>query len=197
MRSSKSVSNRNVFKRSVSIASRKNSSSETICCHSFETSLGRFQIASSKRGVIYIQLPSDANSSLEDCLVSKYPNATLISGGEENRKAAAQMKEYLRGKRRSFDFKLDLREIGFKRKTLLQGVKQIPYGKTQTYGQIAQKVGSPRAARAVGNANATNPLAIVIPCHRVVASNGLGGYGGGLEMKRKLIELERMNSAQN
>ncbi|MCK4301404.1 MAG: MGMT family protein, partial [candidate division Zixibacteria bacterium] len=70
-------------------------------------------------------------------------------------------------------------------------VARIPYGRTCTYGEIARAVGHPRASRAVGGANANNNLPLVIPCHRVVAANGLGGYGGGLAMKRRLLKIER------
>ncbi len=76
---------------------------------------------------------------------------------------------------------------------VLERVAAIPYGHTLTYGAIARAIGKPGAARAVGAANARNPLPLLIPCHRVVASNGLGGYGGGLAMKRRLLELEGLS----
>ncbi|TET95557.1 MAG: MGMT family protein, partial [Candidatus Zixiibacteriota bacterium] len=69
-------------------------------------------------------------------------------------------------------------------------VARIPYGRTMTYGEVARAVGSPKACRAVGTANAQNNLPLVIPCHRVVASSGLGGYGGSVEMKKRLLRLE-------
>jgi len=73
---------------------------------------------------------------------------------------------------------------------VLQKVRAIPYGKTRTYGEIAAALGNPGAARAVGGANRSNPIPIIIPCHRVVAANGLGGYSGGPDIKAKLLEHE-------
>ncbi len=102
-----------------------------------------------------------------------------------------QLDEYFAGTRRRFDLTLDWALVrGFAR-PVLEATAAIPYGETRTYGQIAAEAGSPRAFRAVGNALGSNPLAIVVPCHRVVASGGrIGGYGGGLERKRLLLGLE-------
>jgi len=102
----------------------------------------------------------------------------------------AQVSEFLDGKRRDFDFPLDLRGTDFQLRCWNQLVK-IPYGEVITYAQLAQRVGSPNGFRAVGHANGQNPIAIIVPCHRVIASDGtLGGYGGGLPMKQWLLDLE-------
>ena len=98
----------------------------------------------------------------------------------------------LDGRRRRFDIRLDWSATspGFRR-TVLQELTTTRYGETLSYGELAARAGSPRAARAVGSAMATNPLAIVVPCHRVIAAGGrIGGYGGGLEVKRYLLALE-------
>jgi len=102
-----------------------------------------------------------------------------------------QLEEYFAGERREFDLPLDWTLVrGFAR-AVLEATAAIPYGETRTYGQIAAEAGSPRAFRAAGNALGSNPIAIVIPCHRVVASGGrIGGYGGGLGRKRLLLDLE-------
>jgi methylated-DNA-[protein]-cysteine S-methyltransferase len=102
-----------------------------------------------------------------------------------------QLEEYFAGTRRDFDLVLDWTLVrGFARE-VLRATAAIPYGETRTYGEIAAEAGSPRAFRATGNALGSNPIAIVIPCHRVVASGGrLGGYGGGLDRKRLLLDLE-------
>jgi methylated-DNA-[protein]-cysteine S-methyltransferase len=84
---------------------------------------------------------------------------------------------------------LDIRATPFQKK-VLRRVARIPFGKTATYGRVAASVGAPNASRAVGQANASNNLPLVIPCHRVVAANGLGGYGGGLTLKKRLLNLE-------
>lgn len=103
---------------------------------------------------------------------------------------AEQLDEYFSAGRRVFTFPLDLRGTDFQRACWL-ALQAIPYGETRTYADIARAVHKPNAFRAVGMANNRNPIAIVIPCHRVIASDGtLCGYGGGLEVKRKLLELE-------
>jgi methylated-DNA-[protein]-cysteine S-methyltransferase len=103
---------------------------------------------------------------------------------------AQQVEEYFTGKRREFTFDLDLRGTDFQL-ACWRALLAIPYGETRSYADIARAVGTPKGFRAVGMANNRNPLAIVVPCHRVIASDGaLCGYGGGLDVKRKLLELE-------
>jgi O-6-methylguanine DNA methyltransferase len=102
----------------------------------------------------------------------------------------SEIEEYLSGKRREFTFPLDLRGTDFQL-ACWRALLAIPYGETRSYADIARMVGKPNAFRAVGMANNRNPIAIVVPCHRVIASDGtLCGYGGGLDVKRKLLELE-------
>ena len=101
-----------------------------------------------------------------------------------------ELEEYFCGTRRQFTFPLDLRGTDFQL-ACWRALQTIPYGETRSYADIARAVGKPAAFRAVGMANNRNPIAIVVPCHRVVASDGtLCGYGGGLHVKRKLLELE-------
>lgn len=101
-----------------------------------------------------------------------------------------ELEEYFAGVRREFTFSLDLRGTEFQL-ACWRALQQIPYGQTRTYADIARAVGRPQGFRAVGMANNRNPLAIVVPCHRVIASDGtLCGYGGGLDVKRKLLQLE-------
>ncbi|HEX6011319.1 MAG TPA: methylated-DNA--[protein]-cysteine S-methyltransferase [Geminicoccaceae bacterium] len=103
---------------------------------------------------------------------------------------ADQLGEYFAGDRRAFDLKLAPRGDAFRRSVWAE-LLRIPYGETRSYGEIARRVGRPGAARAVGVANATNPIAVVIPCHRVVGSDGrLVGYAAGLDIKRALLDLE-------
>jgi methylated-DNA-[protein]-cysteine S-methyltransferase len=101
-----------------------------------------------------------------------------------------ELEEYFAGRRRRFEIPLDWRLTAGMRRRLLEATASIPFGKVATYGEVARLAGRPGAARAAGGAVAANPLAIVIPCHRVVAAGGLGGYGPGLEPKRTLLELE-------
>lgn len=101
-----------------------------------------------------------------------------------------ELEQYFAGELRKFDFQLDLRGTDFQF-ACWRALLAIPYGETRSYADIARAVGRPQGFRAVGMANNRNPIAIVVPCHRVIASDGtLCGYGGGLEVKRKLLELE-------
>lgn len=105
--------------------------------------------------------------------------------------AARQLAEYLRGERRSFDLVLDLEGMPPFRRRVLEELGRIPYGETVSYGELAERCGRPGAARAVGNAVGRNPAPVVLPCHRVVRSDGSPGeYGGGRERKRRLLRLE-------
>ncbi len=105
--------------------------------------------------------------------------------------AAQQLKEYFSGARRDFDLPVALHGTAFQRK-VWEHLKSIPCGETWSYGQLAQRIRQPTASRAVGLANGRNPVSIVIPCHRVIGSDGsLTGYGGGLERKQWLLEHER------
>jgi O-6-methylguanine DNA methyltransferase len=101
-----------------------------------------------------------------------------------------ELEEYFAGQRREFSFAIDLRGTDFQL-ACWRALLAIPYGETRSYADIARAVGRPQGFRAVGMANNRNPVAIVVPCHRVIASDGtLCGYGGGLDIKRKLLELE-------
>ncbi len=110
--------------------------------------------------------------------------------GARTQPVRQQLEEYFAGKRRKFDVKLDLRGTEF-RKRCWKELLRIPYGETRSYAEIARAVGNPNGFRAVGQANHYNPIAIIVPCHRVLNSGGyLGGYGGGLAVKAFLLRLE-------
>jgi methylated-DNA-[protein]-cysteine S-methyltransferase len=105
--------------------------------------------------------------------------------------AVEQLAAYFAGERTDFDFAFNLQGSEFQRR-VWQALLTIPYGETRSYGQIADQIGASGSARAVGLANGHNPIAIVVPCHRVIGANGsLTGYGGGLDRKRTLLDLER------
>jgi methylated-DNA-[protein]-cysteine S-methyltransferase len=107
-----------------------------------------------------------------------------------DREVTRQLREYFRGRRETFDLPLAFRRPRFTT-SVLRAVRRIPYGRTRAYGEIARAVGTPGAARAVGQAVGANPLPLLIPCHRVLAAGGgLGGFGSGLAWKRFLLELE-------
>lgn len=110
--------------------------------------------------------------------------------------AETQLHEYLVGKRENFDIPLDLQGSEFQKKVWRQLTK-IPYGTTCSYKDIAKAIHNEKASRAVGTANGKNPLCVVVPCHRVISSDGsLGGYSGGIKIKKMLLELERNSSGR-
>jgi len=122
------------------------------------------------------------------------PHAVLDESA--HREAVEQLQQYFNGIRTRFDLPLDLDGTPFQL-AVWNELQKIPYGETRTYGEIARSVGKPGAARAVGMANHENPVAIVIPCHRVVGSDGsLTGYAGGLDLKKKLLEIELQPETQ-
>ena len=103
---------------------------------------------------------------------------------------ARQLGEYFEGKRRTFDVELDLDGTPFQLQ-VWSALQRIPYGEVRSYAEIARSIRRPKAVRAVGAANGANPIPIIVPCHRVIGSNGsLTGFGGGLDVKRKLLDLE-------
>jgi methylated-DNA-[protein]-cysteine S-methyltransferase len=103
----------------------------------------------------------------------------------------AQLEEYFAGRRTSFDVPLAMGGTPFQR-SVWHALLEIPYGETTSYGELARRLGQPAAARAVGLANGSNPIAVIVPCHRVIGANGkLTGYGGGMDRKRILLDLER------
>lgn len=107
-----------------------------------------------------------------------------------------EIMEYLNGKRKSFDIKYEINGTEFQKKVWKE-LTNIPYGETRTYKEIAVAVGNPKASRAVGMANNKNPIAIIVPCHRVIGSDGkLVGYAGGLDMKRALLTLEKKHNGR-
>ena len=158
--------------------------------------LGEVWVALSERGLTTVEFGVDRRRfevSVRRQLKCDLEDAPAAAH-REIRVATCEIAEYLQGTRRFFEFPIDWSILvsDFQR-AALRAVFAIPYGETRTYGQIAAQIGSPHAPRAVGRANATNPMPLVIPCHRVVGSDGkLHGYGGagGLRTKQWLLELE-------
>jgi len=156
-----------------------------------ETSIGKIGLVREDEYLVKVSLP---NKKLTNRLLQKiYPKKDIeqTTAGFEN--IITQLTEYFSGKRTQFDVKTKLTLPPFYLK-VLETVAKIPYGQTISYKQIADEVGNPKGSRAVGSANARNPLPIIIPCHRVIAANGrFGGYAGGTYLKKYLIEFERLN----
>jgi methylated-DNA-[protein]-cysteine S-methyltransferase len=119
-----------------------------------------------------------------------HPGATLVEDQERTRELARQLEQYFSGERLTFELELEP-EGSELQKEVWRELLAIPRGETRSYGQIAKKIGRPGAARAVGRANATNPIPVIVPCHRVIGSDGsLTGFGGGLPMKKELLRRE-------
>jgi len=161
---------------------------ETFFLTHYRSSLGTYTILSSKQGIVCIEPEEEAKNRIAQW---QHDGVQIKEGrGEYNSKAASELDGYFAGKLSRFDLPLDLRGTPFQRQVwqLLQG---IPYGETISYGDLAHSLGQDNAARAVGGAVGSNPVSIIVPCHRVIGSNGnLIGYGGGIPRKRALLNME-------
>jgi O-6-methylguanine DNA methyltransferase len=156
-----------------------------------ETAIGALRLVSTDRGLAYLALPRAHGRGLAGWLARVAPGARREEAFAPHRDAARQLVEYAAGKRTGFELALDLRGTPFQLAVWSQ-LQEIPYGETRSYAEVARAVGNPTAVRAVGTANGANPVAIIVPCHRVIQSGGkLGGYGGGLELKRRLLAMEQ------
>ena len=165
---------------------------------SMKSPIGVLTIEGSDEAITHIELPG---TSIAASASRSYRNGAGSASGSRStnrtadlprplEEAVTQLEEYFEGERTEFDLPLEVAGTGFQRDVWL-ALSEIPYGKTVSYGELAEMVGRPKAFRAVGQANGSNPIPIVLPCHRVVASGGrIGGYGGGLPMKRRLLALE-------
>lgn len=163
---------------------------DTILVSFIQTHLGLIGLASSERGLVSIHLPSTVKPRYMDWLASRYKKARVVERRSANVEAKRQLKQYLLGARKKFDLSIDLRCSPFQRR-VLEEVASVSYGETASYGEIARRTGNPRSARAVGAVMRSNPLPIVIPCHRVIGRDGsLVGFGGGLELKASLLRHE-------
>jgi len=153
-------------------------------------SLGRLLLAATERGVCRVTM-GEHDDALEAGLKSEYPAAEIQRDDAGLRDWSAALSAHLAGHELRLNLPLDLKASAFQLK-VWEALKAIPYGTTRTYSEVARAVGQPKAARAVGHACATNPVAVIIPCHRVVQTGGgLGGYGWGLKRKRILLDGEK------
>jgi methylated-DNA-[protein]-cysteine S-methyltransferase len=161
-----------------------------------ESPLGALLLAANERGLKRIEFVNGkrpAGQGLGESARIARRNTTPTSTREASiiEQAIGQLRAYFAGELETFDLPLAPDGTPFQQK-VWQRLCDIPYGETISYGELARRVGNPKASRAVGLANGANPIPIVIPCHRVIGSNGrLTGYGGGLPLKEKLLALER------
>ncbi|MFQ5417981.1 MAG: methylated-DNA--[protein]-cysteine S-methyltransferase [Myxococcota bacterium] len=163
---------------------------DTIHITSVDAPIGRMRVASSEQGLAYVELPKAAGCGLRGWLHHNFSDARCVESRDRNRTVIDQILEYLEGERSEFDLSLDLRGTEFQRQ-VWRALQKIPFGERRSYRDIAKAVGRPKAVRAVGSANGSNPVSLIVPCHRVINSDGkLGGYGGGLALKAKLLDME-------
>jgi AraC family transcriptional regulator of adaptative response/methylated-DNA-[protein]-cysteine methyltransferase len=157
--------------------------------------LGRLLLAATERGVCAVCI-GEADGVLEESLRAEYPAAEVERDDAALRPLAAEMLAHLSGERPHLDLPVDVQATAFQWRVWRE-LQAIPYGETRTYQQVARAVGRPSAVRAVARACATNPVAVVIPCHRVVRTDGgLGGYRWGLKRKRALLDQERKGAQE-
>lgn len=158
----------------------------SLAYHDFDTLIGTLRVVGDDGGIERIDLPNAAAGD-------PAPEWRAGSGPlpEPIRAAKRQLREYFDGERRDFDLPLAPAGTPFQRR-VWDELRRIPYGETISYGELARRIGKPTASRAVGAANGRNPLAIVVPCHRVIGADGtLTGYGGGLPVKESLLAHEQ------
>jgi methylated-DNA-[protein]-cysteine S-methyltransferase len=154
------------------------------------TPVGELLLAGTGRGLVRIAYPSQGHETVLASLAQTV-SPRILHAPRQLDQASRQLDEYFAGQRTAFDLPLDLRLATGFRRTVLAHLPVIPYGHTESYAQVAAAAGSPKAVRAVGTACAKNPLPVVVPCHRVVKSDGtMGRYAGGEDAKRTLLTLE-------
>jgi AraC family transcriptional regulator of adaptative response/methylated-DNA-[protein]-cysteine methyltransferase len=174
-------------------AYRRKGAGLTVRYASAPTSLGFVLVAATDKGICKIGFGDDATPLIDE-LRGEFANAELREDAEQLAPFVAQIDAYLRGTRQDFDLPLDIASTAFKQR-VWDALRRIPYGETRSYSQIAEAVGSPRAVRAVASACATNPVALAIPCHRVVQKGGaLAGYRWGLPRKAALLDNEAQHA---
>jgi len=149
-----------------------------------DSPVGKLKIVASEKGLVAILWENDKPTRVRLGELVEEPKQKVLVETER------QLNEYFAGKRKAFDLPLDMRGTQFQ-KDVWEALLAIPFGETRSYGELAKKLGSPAASRAVGAANGRNPISIVVPCHRVIGASGkLTGFAGGLETKARLLELE-------
>ena len=159
-----------------------------------DTDFGSMLVAGYGRTLVAIKfaVPRNQMSAAVEALHRElHGRFTLVHDETKVSRIAKQVTEYLAGERQAFELELDLSYVTPFRRDVLLETARVPRGEVASYAEIARRVGRPLACRAVGNTMRTNPVPLVVPCHRIVASDGgVGGFGGGLDMKRRLLALE-------
>ena len=159
------------------------------------TSIGRVLVAATERGICSVRIGTSEKTMAKE-LGREFPAAAIARDREGLAAWLDRLARHLEGRAPQLDLPIDIKATAFQWR-VYEALRSIPYGETRTYGEVARSIGAPRAARAVGHACATNPVGIVIPCHRVVREGGaLGGYAWGLGIKKQLLESERRGAGR-
>ncbi len=162
---------------------------------SLDSPLGTLLVAVTPRGLVRIAYPGEGEDHVLGELAAGL-SPRILHAPERTDAVRRELDDYFAGRRRAFDLPLDWSLVRGFAVGILRATAQVPFGSVSTYGRVAAQAGSPRGARAAGNALHVNPIPIVVPCHRIVPASGeLGGYGGGQERKRYLLDLEGVHSA--
>lgn len=155
-----------------------------------DSPIGRLVVATTAKGLVRISFPTETEGLVLDELARRL-SPRVVRAPRKVAAVARELDEYFAGRRKRFDVPLDWSLVGPYARKVLRATAAIPFGKVSTYREVATKAGNPAASRAAGNALGSNPIPVVVPCHRVLRTNGtLGGYGGGLDVKEHLLRLE-------
>jgi methylated-DNA-[protein]-cysteine S-methyltransferase len=162
----------------------------TVAYAEVDSPFGKLTVASTKQGLVRVAFPEEPLDAVLQRIAARI-SPRIVAAPSQLDAVRHELDEYFAGRRRSFALALDWSLTGDFARRVLRATAEIPYGGVLSYGEVAGAAGSPRGSRAAGNALGSNPIPIVVPCHRVLRSGGvLGGYGGGPERKRWLLELE-------
>lgn len=161
-----------------------------VAFRSVDSPYGPLLVAVTPDGLVRLAFEGESVDDVLEQLANTI-SPRILHSAKRTDAVARELGEYFAGRRHDFDIPVDLRLARGFRRTVLEHLREIPYGETESYSEVAEAVGNPRAMRAVGSACATNPIALVVPCHRVVRRDGsIGQYGGGVETKAALLALE-------
>lgn len=163
---------------------------QTISWTIFEFGQWKLYLAATEKGLCYVGSPGQSFDELEMFMNKRFPKARMVESKADLKPYADELDAYFRGERLVFSHLIDVKGTSFQEE-IWKALKEIPYGATYSYSDIAQRINRPAAVRAVGTAIGANPVLITVPCHRVIGKNGaITGYRGGIELKQFLLQLE-------
>jgi methylated-DNA-[protein]-cysteine S-methyltransferase len=157
----------------------------------FDSPFGAMRVAASASGLVSLSWRDESDDAFVAGLERRFPSTPVVCDADRLAPAEEQLTEYFGRRRPRFDLLVDLTTLGDFQRAVLDAASKLDFGEAVTYTEIARRIGRPKASRAVGNALGRNPIPIIVPCHRVIRTDGtLGGYTGGLRYKRTLLDIE-------